>query len=252
MLRIEDLTKTYPGEKVPALGGISLEVNQGEFVAILGRSGAGKSTLIRCVNRLVEPDKGKISWDGKAITGIGARELRNIRGEIGMVFQHFHLLPRVSVLTNVLAGAFAVIPLWRSLLWSYTAEQKKQALKALEQVGLDHLASRRVEELSGGQQQRVAIARVLMQKPKLLLGDEPVSSLDPVTSERVMQFMGKLHQEQGMTIILNLHDVNLARKHATRLIGLSKGKLVFDGKPSELGDAELAAIYPNDESREVE
>ncbi len=247
MLHIDRLTKKYPGEDKAALDGISLKVEPGELVAVLGRSGAGKSTLIRCINRLVEPDDGTITWNGSRITGVDANSLRALRGEIGMVFQHFHLLPRVSVLTNVIVGAFAAMPLWRSMLWMFTEAHKQQAMDALREVGLEHLSGRRMEGLSGGQQQRVAIARVLMQKPNLLLGDEPISSLDPVTSERIMQFIVKLNQEQAITVLLNLHDVKLARQYATRLIGLSKGKMVFDGAVDRLGEAELEAIYPPDE-----
>ncbi|CAM4339686.1 phosphonate ABC transporter ATP-binding protein [Paenibacillus tarimensis] len=246
MLEITGLTKQYSGEKEPALQNISLTVREGEFVAVLGRSGAGKSTMIRCINRLVEPDTGSIVWKGRSITGMNTRELRSLRREIGFVFQHFNLLPRLSVLTNVIAGRFGMMPSWRSVTGQFTEADRKLALEALEEVGLGSLAAKRVEDLSGGQRQRVAIARVLMQQPSLLLGDEPISSLDPVTSERIMRYIGGLHRERGMTILLNLHDVNSAKAFATRIIGLSGGRIVFDGPPQQLGDQELLQIYPLD------
>ncbi|PZD94589.1 phosphonate ABC transporter ATP-binding protein [Paenibacillus sambharensis] len=246
MLEITGLTKRYPGEKQPALQDINLKVKEGEFVAVLGRSGAGKSTLIRCINRLVEPDSGSIVWKGRRITGMNASELRSLRREIGFVFQHFNLLPRLPVLTNVIAGRFGMMPRWRSLTGLFTEGDRKLALASLEEVGLASLAAKRVEALSGGQRQRVAIARVLMQQPSLLLGDEPISSLDPVTSERIMRYIGGLHRERGMTVLLNLHDVISAKAFATRIIGLSGGRIVFDGLPQQLGDQELIRIYPPD------
>jgi phosphonate transport system ATP-binding protein len=252
MLAIQGLRKQYPGESDPALNGINLTIKQGELVAVLGRSGAGKSTLIRCINRLVTPDQGSIQWNGQNVTGTTEKELRKLRGEIGMIFQHFHLLPRLSVLTNVLVGQFASMPLWRSVTWSFTSKQKEEAMEALRQVGLELLARRRVEELSGGQQQRVAIARVMMQRPKLLLGDEPVSSLDPVTAVKVLDLVKVLHREQGMTVLLNLHDVSLAKRYAGRLIGLAKGGIVFDGPPEELTEEALTRIYPQDEPQLTE
>ncbi|MDF2959092.1 MAG: phosphonate transporter ATP-binding protein [Paenibacillus sp.] len=247
MLELRGIRKTYPGETLPALDGIDLRIGPGEFVAVLGRSGAGKSTLIRCINRLVEPDAGEVVWKGRAVTGMTGRELRSVRGEMGMVFQHFNLLPRLSVLTNVISGRFAVMPRWRSLLGVFTAEDREEALASLRHVGLDNLAGRRVEELSGGQKQRVSIARVLMQQPSLLLGDEPVSSLDRVTAKRVMSFIAAMHRERGMTVVLNLHDIAVAREYATRIIGVAAGRITFDGAPEELGEAELQTIYPPDE-----
>ncbi|MCZ8520717.1 MULTISPECIES: phosphonate ABC transporter ATP-binding protein [Paenibacillus] len=245
-LEIRGLSKRYPGAKEAALQEVSLTVRPGEWVAVLGRSGAGKSSLIRCINRLVEPDSGEVRWAGQPVTGVTGSELRRLRGDIGMIFQHYNLLPRLSVLTNVIAGRFADIPLRQSLLGMFSGAYKAQAMEALRSVGLAHLAGRKVEALSGGQRQRVAIARVLMQEPQLLLGDEPVSSLDPVTAERVLDFIRTLHR-RGMTIVTNLHDVNAARNYATRIIGLAHGGIVFDGRPEELGEAELQRIYPPDD-----
>ncbi|WP_051251357.1 phosphonate ABC transporter ATP-binding protein [Paenibacillus harenae] len=247
MLELSGIRKRYGDREAFALGEIDLTIMPGEFVAVLGRSGAGKSTLIRCINRLVEADEGTVFWNGQSITGMNPGQLRLIRGEIGMVFQHFHLLPRLSVWTNVLAGGFADMPYWRSLLGAFSAKDRKRALTALREVGLAELAKRRVEELSGGQKQRVAIARVLMQKPKLLLGDEPISSLDAVTAERVMAFIQELHRKRGVTVVLNLHDVSAARAYATRIIGLTAGRITFDGTPEQLTDEELRVIYPPDE-----
>ncbi|MFC0212345.1 phosphonate ABC transporter ATP-binding protein [Paenibacillus chartarius] len=246
MLRIEGLRKHYAGEAAPALDGVNLEVREGEFVAVLGRSGAGKSTLIRCINRLVEPDEGRISWKKAPITGIGRAELRRMRGRIGMIFQHYDLLPRLDVMTNVIVGRFAEMPLWRSLLFQFTDKHRSDAREALVRVGLGSMAHKSVSALSGGQQQRVAIARVLMQRPELLLGDEPVSSLDPVTAERVMQLLQSLHREEGLTLLLNLHDVGLAKAYATRIVGLAGGSVVFDGPPEQLDDSAMQRIYPPD------
>jgi phosphonate transport system ATP-binding protein len=247
MLVIKNLSKQFPGVKAAAIEGINLTIEKGEWVAILGRSGSGKSTLIRCINRLVEPDSGDIRWDGMFVTGISNKELRRVRGHIGMVFQHFNLIPRLNVWTNVIMGQFAAIPVWQSIFMLFSKEYKQAALNALKRVDLEHLARRRVEKLSGGQRQRVAIARVLMQNPQLLLGDEPVSNLDPVTSQRVLQFISILHREHQMTVLLNLHDVTIAKQYATRIIGLSAGKVVFDGLPDQLGEAELRMIYPPDD-----
>ncbi|MBD2868935.1 phosphonate ABC transporter ATP-binding protein [Paenibacillus arenilitoris] len=247
MLELRGISKTYAGEKKPALERVDLRIGPGEFVVVLGRSGAGKSTLIRCINRLVEADEGEVVWNGRSVTGMNARQLRCIRGEIGMVFQHFQLLTRLSAWTNVMAGGFAGMPLWRPLLGAFSAEDRQRALAALREVGLEEYARRRVEELSGGQKQRVAIARVLMQRPKLLLGDEPISSLDAVTAERVMGFIAGLHRRHGVTVMLNLHDVAAARAYASRIIGLSAGRVVFNGAPKQLTDAALRRIYPPDD-----
>ncbi|MCF2941051.1 phosphonate ABC transporter ATP-binding protein [Paenibacillus alkaliterrae] len=246
-MELKGVRKRYNGEKKAALAGIDLRIKHGEFVAVLGRSGAGKSTLIRCINRIVEPDEGEIVWNDRSITGMNPQQLRSIRGEIGMVFQHFNLLPRLSVWTNVIAGRFARMHRLRSLVGVFSKEDRMHALSALREVGLEALARRRVEELSGGQKQRVAIARVLMQQPTLLLGDEPISSLDAVTAKRVMTFIAALHRERGMTVVLNLHDVAMARAYATRIIGVTAGRITFDGTPEQLGDKELRIIYPPDE-----
>jgi phosphonate transport system ATP-binding protein len=246
LLKLQEISKTYRGSSYAALDGINLTVERGEFVAVLGRSGAGKSTLIRCINRLVEPDSGTILWAGRDITRMGEAELRQARGDMGMIFQHFNLLPRLSVMTNVLSGRFVSMPAWRSLLGIFTTKDKQDALYALRQVEMENKAQQRVDALSGGQQQRVAIARALMQNPSVLLGDEPVSSLDQVTAGRIMDIVARLHQERGMTVIMNLHNVELARAYSTRVIGMAAGSIVFDGPPEHLDDPALLRIYPDE------
>lgn len=246
MLRIEGLRKHYPGEAAPALNGVNLTVAAGEIVAVLGRSGAGKSTFIRCINRLVDPDSGLIEWKGQDLTAARGEGLRRLRGKLGMVFQNDALLPNLDVLTNVMVGAFAAMPRWRSLLFAFTAEHREAAQLALTRVGLAEHLHKKPSELSGGQQQRVAIARTLMQKPDLLLGDEPVASLDPITSVQIMELLSELHRSEGLTVLLNLHDVQLAKTYAKRIIGLAGGTVVFDGSPKELDDEALLRIYPPD------
>jgi phosphonate transport system ATP-binding protein len=246
MLQLKEIHKTYRGSSYAALNGINLTIDRGEFIAVLGRSGAGKSTLIRCINRLVEPDSGQMIWNGRDITGMNEAALRRTRGEIGMIFQHFNLLPRLSVLTNVISGRFADMKPWRSLSGIFMAKDKEEAMEALRQVEMENKAYHRVDELSGGQQQRVAIARVLMQNPSILLGDEPVSSLDRVTAGRIMDLIAKLHKERGMTVVMNLHNVELARAYATRIIGMASGSVVFDGPPELLDHEGLERIYPED------
>lgn len=246
MLVIKGLRKRYAREPGAALDGIDLAIGEGEFVAVLGRSGAGKSTFIRCINGLVRPDEGSLEWRGVAIAEMKEKDLRRLRGRIGMIFQQVDGLSRMSVIANVLIGKFASAPRWRSLCFAFTPADREEARLALKRVGLAGAERKRMDEISGGQQQRVAIARVLLQKPELLLGDEPVSSLDPVTAEQIMRLLSFLHKEEGLTVILNLHDVELARKYAQRIVGISQGKIVFDGTPDQLGPEALEKIYPPD------
>jgi len=244
-LRIENVTTIYKNNKMKeiAIEDISLEINKGEFVGVLGRSGAGKSTFIRSINQLVKPSKGKVFWNGIDITSLKGRSLRNIRLDIGMIFQQFHLIPRLTVLQNALIGSFGYRPLWKNILGVFSKEEHEIALNALRRVGIDHLADKRVDQLSGGQQQRVAIARVIVQQPRLLLGDEPVASLDPVTSNQVMTLIKDIHLAEKMTTIINIHDVTLALKYCDRIIGMSNGHIVFDGKPEEVDENVLKEIY---------
>lgn len=244
-LRIDELTMKYQvkREKEKALDNVSLTIYEGELVGVLGRSGAGKSTLIRCLNQLVKPTEGAIIWNGQDTTKMRGKALRRLRRDIGMIFQQFHLIPRLTALQNCVLGCFGYRPYWKNVLGIIHKEESERALEALERVGIRHLAHKRVDQLSGGQQQRVAIARVIMQKPKMLLGDEPVASLDPVTTKQVMQLIKEVHETENMTSIINLHDVQLALHYCTRIIGLANGIVVFDGNPEEVTDRVLNQIY---------
>ncbi|GAA5345263.1 phosphonate transport system ATP-binding protein [Planifilum fimeticola] len=242
-LQLVDLSKRYGKEGEPALEGIDLTVSPGEFVAVLGRSGAGKSTLIRCINLLVRPSSGKVIWNGRDLTVASARELSRARREMGMIFQQFNLIGPLDVLTNVLVGAFPALPLWRCVPGLFPREAVDRAMEALERVGISHLARRKARELSGGQQQRVAIARALMLRPRIILGDEPVSNLDPVSARRILELLLAIHREENRITLLNLHDVRLAKAFATRIIGLDGGRIVFDGTPESLTEAEERRIY---------
>jgi phosphonate transport system ATP-binding protein len=245
-LQLIGLSKRYGREEQPALRQIDLTVAPGEFVAILGRSGAGKSTLIRCVNLLVRPTEGKVVWNGRDLTAASPRALSEARREMGMIFQQFNLIAPLSVLTNVLVGAFPALPLWRCVSGLFPREAVDRAMEVLDRVGIARLAHRRAKALSGGQQQRVAIARALMLHPRIILGDEPVSNLDPVSARRILELLASIHREENRITLLNLHDVRLAKAFATRIIGLAEGRIVFDGPPERLTEAEAARIYRED------
>ncbi len=250
MLEIRDLNKIYPGG-VHALKDVSFTVEDGEFVVLIGLSGSGKSTLLRCINRLVEPTSGQIIWNGIDITAASPAELRLIRRQIGMIFQQFNLVKRLSVMNNVLSGRLGYVSPWRSLINYWTEEERRMAMANLERVGIADQAWKRADELSGGQQQRVAIARALMQQPKLILADEPVASLDPATSHSVMKYILELNRKDGITVICSLHFLSLARQYGTRIIALRDGRIVFDGKPEEIDDKRFKEIY-GEEAVEVE
>ena len=250
MLEIRNLNKIYPGG-VHALKDVSFKVEDGEFLVLIGLSGSGKSTLLRCINRLVEPTSGQIIWNGVDITAASPAELRLIRRQIGMIFQQFNLVKRLSVMTNVLSGRLGYVSPWRSLINYWTEEEKRMAMANLERVGIADQAWKRADELSGGQQQRVAIARALMQQPKLILADEPVASLDPATSHSVMKYILELNRKDGITVICSLHFLSLARQYGTRIIALRDGHIVFDGKPEEIDDRRFKEIY-GEEAIEVE
>lgn len=251
LLEIKNLSKKYNKETF-ALNDISFTVREGEFIAILGSSGAGKSTLIRCINRLVEPTGGEILWGNENILGFKASELRQIRRQVGMIFQNFFLIERMSVLHNVLVGRFGALPLGRILTGRYPESDREKALEALRTVGMEDFSSRRVSKLSGGQRQRIAIARALVQNPRLILGDEPVASLDPVTAKNVMELLQSIRLRDHMTMIVNLHSVELAKSYATRVIGIEGGRVVFDGLPDELTEDHLNAIYLSNETTNPE
>jgi phosphonate transport system ATP-binding protein len=241
MLKIEHLTKVYETGTV-ALKDVSFEVNEGEFLVVIGLSGSGKSTLLRCINRLIEPTEGKIYWDDVDITAAKPDELRRIRRRIGMVFQHFNLVRRSSVLTNVLAGRLGYVNPWLSILGIWPSGERKRAREALERVGIADKAQNRASALSGGQQQRVGIARALMQEPKLLLADEPVASLDPVLSHSIMRYLEQLNKE-GITVICSLHFLDLVHRYATRVVALKDGIKVFEGSAKEIDRAKFKEIY---------
>lgn len=250
ILEVVDVSHTYPNG-VHALRKVSLAVNPGEFLVVIGLSGSGKSTLLRTINRLLEPSDGRILFDGADIAHITGEDLRRHRSRIGMIFQHFNLIDRHSVLKNVLYGALGATSTMSSILNRFSREQITEALHNLDIVGIADKAEMRADALSGGQKQRVAIARALMQHPKVLLADEPVASLDPATSHSVMQYLEKVNRELGMTVICNLHFLSLVRQYASRVVALKHGALVFDGHPEEITDEWFTAIYGED-AREVE
>jgi phosphonate transport system ATP-binding protein len=248
MLKIEHLTKVYPNG-TQALTDVSFEVNEGEFLAVIGLSGSGKSTLLRCINRLVEPTSGKVIWDGLDVTATSGAELRKIRRRIGMVFQQFNLVKRSPVITNVLSGRLGYVNSFLSLFNYFTPEDRALALANLDQVDLREKAHVRADSLSGGQQQRVGIARALMQDPKIILADEPVASLDPVLAHSILKYLEKLNKERGITVLCSLHFLDLVHRYATRAIALKDGRLVFEGLPKQIDDAQFKAIYGQEAER---
>ena len=243
MIAIDKVTQSYPNS-VKALEDVSAVVSRGEFCVLLGKSGAGKSTLLKLCNGLVTPTRGKVFVDQ---IEVGPQSLRRIRSQIGSVDQKFHLVPRLPVLDNVLAGALPVIPLPRAICRWYPAALQRRACELLADVGLEekHLY-RRAARLSGGQQQRVAVARAFMLQPKLVLADEPVASLDPETGATILKLIRHFSQANGATVLCSLHQIEFARAFADRIIGLNRGKVVFDGPPSELSEAAINQIYAND------
>ena len=248
LLEIQNLVKIYDN-RVHALNDVSFKVPPGQFLAVIGLSGSGKSTLLRCINRLIEPTAGQIIWNGVNITAASQDELRRIRRRIGMIFQHFNLVSRSSVLTNTLAGRLGYVnPAW-SLINRFSGEDLRRARENLERVGIGDKADVRADELSGGQQQRVGIARALMQNPEILLADEPVASLDPVLAHSIMRILKQLNQEDGITVICSLHFLDLVQRYADRAIALNEGKLVFDGLPHEIDDERFREIYGRDAER---
>lgn len=242
ILKITNLTKTYPNG-VKALKGASFDVKSGEFLVIIGLSGSGKSTLLRCINRLHDPSSGSLIFGGKDLSKIKGNEIRHARSRIAMIFQHFNLVPRYSVLNNVLMGRLGVTSSLKSMLGLFTAKDRDDALRYLDLVGIKEKADIRADELSGGQQQRVAIARALMQNPEILLADEPVASLDPATCHVIMDYLKKVNKELGVTIIANLHFLSLVRQYADRVIALRGGEIVFDGSPSVIDENWFKRIY---------
>ena len=242
MLTITDLVKQYP-TGLRALHGVSLTVDEPQVVAIIGPSGAGKSTLIRCINRLVEPTSGSIMLDGTDITKLGRGDSRRARRRMGMIFQEYNLVERLTVMENVLSGRLGYVGFWRTYRRNYPAADVEAAYKLLDRVGLQGYENTRADALSGGQRQRVGIGRALMQDPDLLLVDEPTASLDPKTSRQIMRIIVELAHERGTPTLLNIHDVPLATSHVDRIVGLTAGSIVFDGKPEDLSETVLTEIY---------
>ena len=240
-LEINSLVKKF--SETTALNEVSLKISDGEMVGIIGKSGAGKSTLLRLINRLIEPTSGTIIYDGVEITSLKRKKLKIWRSKCAMIFQQFNLIERLDVLTNVLSGTLGINFNLLKLLKIYNKKEKLDALTYLHNLGLSNKALQRVETLSGGQQQRVAIARAMMQKPKILLADEPISSLDPKNSKIVMDDIKKINQQEGIMAICNLHSLDVAKEYCERLIGLSDGKIVFDGHPSELTKELAEQLY---------
>ena len=242
MLTIEALTKTYrTGDK--ALRGVSFDVSGGQVVGLIGPSGAGKSTVIRCINRLVEPTSGVVRLGDIDVTALSSRDLRTVRRRIGMIFQEYALVERLTVMENVLSGRLGYVPFWRSYLRRYPAADIERAFRLLDRVGLGDHVDKRADALSGGQRQRVGIARALAQEPELLLVDEPTASLDPKTSRQIMRLIVEVCCERNLPTIINIHDVVLAQQFTQRIIGLRAGEVVFDGSPGALDHTVLTRIY---------
>ncbi len=242
ILKVKDLEKTYPNG-VKALKGVSFDVKRGEFLVIIGLSGSGKSTLLRCLNRLHDPTAGEVLFNEKDIAHVKGQEVKEVRQRMAMIFQHFNLIERHSVIKNVLTGALSRTSTLKSLMGMFAKTETKKAKEYLDLVGIGDKAYTRADQLSGGQQQRVAIARALTQAPEVLLADEPVASLDPATCHTVMDYLRKVNRELGLTIICNLHFLSLVKEYADRVIALKDGKLVYEGDPKEIDEAWFERIY---------
>ena len=251
MLEIKNLSKTY-GDGTKALKNVSFNLEDGEFLVIIGLSASGESTLLRCINRLVEPTSGSITWNGADICAAKGADLRKIRSQIGMVFQHFNLVKRLSVLNNVLSGRLGRVNTWKSLYYKFSKKDYEDAFSALKKVGITQQAYKRADELSGGQQQRVGIARAIMQEPLMVLADEPVASLDPVLAHTILGYIERMNQEQNITVICSLHYLDLVQRYATRVIGLKDGEMVYRGTGEDIRqmtDSEFKEIYGEEAER---
>ncbi|PWG00443.1 phosphonate ABC transporter ATP-binding protein [Levilactobacillus bambusae] len=242
IIEFKDVNKIYDNGTV-GLKDINLTVQPGEFLVVVGLSGAGKSTLMRTINQMHRPSSGSVLVDGVEVTDLKGRALRELRRKVGMIFQNFNLVKRTTVEHNVLSGKISYYPTWKSLLNLYTKADKLQAAEALDRVNLLEKLYMRADQLSGGQQQRVAIARTLMQDPKIILADEPIASLDPLTTRAVMNDLKKLNQEDGITVVVNLHSVPLALEYADRIVGMRAGQLVYDEPINRVTESDLNAIY---------
>lgn len=250
MLRLVDLVKRYRTGDL-ALKGVNLEVPDGQVMALIGPSGAGKSTLIRCINRLVEPTSGQVFLNDVQINALGPIQMRRARRTMGMIFQEYALVERLSVMENVLSGRLGYVGFWRSFLRKFPQSDIDEAFRLLSRVGLDDMVDKRADELSGGQRQRVGICRALMQDPELLLVDEPTASLDPKTSRQIMRLICELCTERNLSAIINIHDVLLAQMFAERIVGLRLGEVVYDGAPDKLTPEVLTEIYGEEDWTET-
>ena len=250
MLRIQGLKKRYKTGDL-ALQGVDLEVPEGQVMALIGPSGAGKSTLIRCVNRLVEPTEGNVFLRDLNLTKLSRFGLRKARRRMGMIFQEYALVERLTVMENVLSGRLGYVGFWRSWFRKFPAEDVREAYRLLDRVGLMHMADKRADELSGGQRQRVGICRALVQNPDLMLVDEPTASLDPKTSRQIMRLIKELCEERGLAAIINIHDVLLAQMFCERIVGLELGAIVYDGPPDNLTPEVLTRIYGEEDWSET-
>lgn len=249
MLEINSLTKSFGA--VTALDNVSLQIDSGEMVAVIGRSGAGKSTLLRCINMLEAPSQGAITNDELTVSALKGKKLNEWRARCAMIFQQFNLVPRLDVLTNVMVGSLCGRPFWASMFKYFPAEYRAKAVIELNKLGMKDQALQRAGTLSGGQQQRVAISRAMMQDPKILLADEPVASLDPRNTHAVMSTLREINSDRGITVLVNLHSIDIAREYCQRVIGLRDGSVVFDGAIGELTDQALETIYDGDAPEEI-
>ncbi|MBW2058977.1 MAG: phosphonate ABC transporter ATP-binding protein [Deltaproteobacteria bacterium] len=241
-LVVENLQKTYP-DGTRALKGVSVRVDKKEFVGLIGLSGSGKSTLLRCINRLVEPDSGKVFLEGIEITSLGKRELRHARRKMGMIFQEFNLVEKLTVIQNILSGRLGYTSLWRSVLRRFPEADVRRAVEISEVVGIRPYLYKRADELSGGQRQRVGIARALIQDPRLLLVDEPTSSLDPAIGHDVMNEFHQISKKLGVPVLISIHDVNLALEYADRIVAMRDGTVVSEGRADEFDQKRLEEVY---------
>ena len=242
MIKFDNVNKVY-SNGLHALKNVSLEIKQGEFVAIIGLSGAGKSTLLRTINRMHDISEGSLTVNGQEVNDLAGKDLRKFRRKVGMVFQSFNLVTRTTVINNVLTSRVPDMPLWKSIIGLYSKEDKVIALEALDKVGILDKAYVRADQLSGGQQQRVALARTLAQKPEIILADEPVAALDPITAKQVMDDFKKINKELNMSVLINIHHVDLALKYADRVIGIKAGEIVYDGPATKVDSEVLKQIY---------
>ncbi len=246
LLSVKNISKEY-NNGITALKNVSFDVEKGEFISIIGPSGSGKSTLLRSINKMIDISQGSILFENRNIENLKKREIELVRREIGMIFQNYNLVERLTVIENVLHGRLGYKSIFAGILGIYSEEEKKEAFTFLEKVNMTKYAYQKCNELSGGQKQRVGIARAIMQKPKLLLCDEPIASLDPKTSENIMDYLKKIVTELKITCIVNLHQVDIAKKYSNRIIALNKGEKIFDDKPEYLTNDTIELIYKDEE-----